>query len=109
VLASARHRHQYFRTSDGDRLDYNGVIAIPALAQNMPTIITDEAVLTANGLPADAVHRGDAIYRGGRVAGGRVVQNVERSIRVPLSFAFTIRKSISMNTQSILWGGLFIY
>lgn len=29
----------------------------------MPTIVTDEAVLTANGLPADAVHRGERVCR----------------------------------------------
>ncbi|CAI7624247.1 unnamed protein product [Penicillium pancosmium] len=52
------------RVSDGGRLDYNGILQNLALVANLPPLITDEAVLVANGLPANASYRGDPIYRG---------------------------------------------
>ncbi|KAJ5974673.1 hypothetical protein N7481_011883 [Penicillium waksmanii] len=90
------------RTSDGGRLDYSGAISNPALAQNMPIIITDEAVLTANGLPTDAAYRGDVIYRGERVCRW---PDCEKRRKVYSGFS-QLRPGISMNSQSILWGRL---
>ncbi|KAJ5739133.1 hypothetical protein N7533_011917 [Penicillium manginii] len=51
------------RTSDSGRLDYSGVIANFILVHSPQRLITDEAALIANGLPTDATHRGDPIYR----------------------------------------------